>query len=206
MIVTKKFTKYIKETLKKGKVGIIPTDTLYGIVGSALMPETVERIYAVRKRDSKKPMIVLLPSIASLTRFNIKLNSESRRLISRFWPGKISIVLPQSEKKFAYLHRGTQAIAFRVPDNQKLLKVLKKTGPLVAPSANTQGNKPAATVKEAFDYFDGAVDFYVDSGRLYGKPSTLIQLSNHSVLVLREGSIKAATVKKIATFDRKKKS
>ncbi len=206
MVVTKKFTKEIKDKLKKGAVGIIPTDTLYGIVGSAVIPATVERIYKVRKRTPSKPMIVLLPSISALRIFGVKLPARLRTVVNRFWPGKVSIVFECSDKKFRHIHRGNKTIAFRVPDNPKIIKVLKRTGPLVAPSANPQGAHPSASVKEAFDYFDDAVDFYVDSGRLYGKPSTLIRFPNeHQLLVLREGSISARTIKKVAGFDNKKK-
>lgn len=204
MVVTKKFTKDVKDKLRKGAVGVIPTDTLYGIVANALNKASVERVYGARKRTPTKPMIILLPGLSYLKRFGISVSAQRARVLKRFWPGKISIIFPVPRGSFSYLHRGTNSLAFRVPDNPRILKVLQRTGPLVAPSANLEGKKPAATVKEAFDYFDDSIDFYVDSGRLYGKPSTLISFpSDHEVVVLREGSIPAKTIQKVAGFDRK---
>ncbi len=203
MVVTKKFTKEVKDKLRKGAVGVIPTDTLYGIVANALHEHSVERVYKARKRTPTKPMIILLPGMSYLKKFGVFLSPQLTRIVKRFWPGKISIIFPVPRGSFSYLHRGRNSLAFRVPDNPRILKVLQRTGPLVAPSANVEGSKPAATVKEAFDYFDDAIDFYVDSGRLYGKPSTLISFpSDHEVVVLREGSIPAKTIQKVAGFDR----
>lgn len=71
-----------------------------------------------------------------------------------------------------------------------LRTLLHKTGPLVAPSANLEGHPPAWTVREAKRYFDDKVDFYIDAGRLGGRPSTLIKIENGKVIVLRQGAAK----------------
>lgn len=177
--------------LLSGFVGVLPTDTLYGLVGCALKKETVERIYKLRKRELKKPMIVLVSSIDDLEIFNITLDLRQKGVLKKIWPGKVSVVLECRGKKFQHLHRGKESIAFRVPSDAWLRKLLKKTGPLVAPSANLAGEKPAATYAQARKYFDEKIDFYVDFGRLSSKPSTLINLDKKgTVQVLREGAVK----------------
>jgi L-threonylcarbamoyladenylate synthase len=171
--------------LERGGVGVLPTDTIYGIVGSALKPKTVERIYRLRRRNRKKPMIILIGSIDDLKRFGVNHDSKTKEILNRFWPGKVSIILPCPSKKFAYLHRGAKTLAFRLPAKRSLREFLRKTGPLVAPSANPEGKPPAKTIREAKKYFGKKVDFYLDIGRLAGKPSKLVDLLSRRRAVVR---------------------
>lgn len=180
------FPKYIADILRQGGVGVIPTDTIYGIVGSALIPKTVERIYKLRRRNSKKPFIVLTPSVAELKKFGVKLDKYHLAFLKEAWPGPISVALSVVAAKYKYLHRGARSIAFRVPDSKELRKLLEKTGPLVAPSANWEGKKPASTIKEAQRFFGPDVEFYMDAGRVTGKPSTLIDFTGNAPVVLRK--------------------
>ncbi len=208
--------KQIIEILKQGGIGIFPTDTIYGLVGRALLPETVERIYKVRKRQPDKPFIILISSIDDLKLFGININNldpspalpprrgegvnsaafpykvegVSRKILKKYWPGPVSIILPCPEEGFEYLHRGTKNLAFRLPDKNDLIKILKQTGPLVAPSANPEGLILAKTIKEAEKYFGQQVDFYFDAGRMESEPSTLIKIENNKIEVIRQGAAK----------------
>ncbi len=180
---------HIIKLLKKGKVGVMPTDTIYGIVGSALNPETVEEIYTLRKRDKDKPFIILISSIVDLKKFEVKLTKEQKDFLEKNWPNPLSVILIVNAVEFEYLHRGKNSLAFRMPKDEKLLELLKQTRPLVAPSANFAGVKPAETQEEAKKYFGSRAAFYVDGGKLKSKPSTVIQLyEDGSYLVLRKGN------------------
>ena len=174
--------------LAAGGVGVLPTDTLYGIVGSALNKKTVERIYRLRERNTKKPMIILINSIADLKLFDAALDKKARALARRVWPGKVSIVMSCPVAKFAYLHRGTKTLAFRLPEPAWLRALLKKTGPLVAPSANVEGEPPAKTIAEAKRYFGAGVEFYANAGRRVSRPSTIVKIKNGQLSVLRKGA------------------
>jgi L-threonylcarbamoyladenylate synthase len=186
MKVFRLFNKKVIKILKQGGVGVIPTDTIYGVVGSALLPQTVERIYRLKQRTLKKPMIILVSSFAVLKRFGIKTNSRSTALLKEIWPGAVSVVLPCPSKKFLYLHRGTKTLAFRLPFPLKLRKLLANTGPLVAPSANPEGSPPAENIQKAQKYFGEKIDFYVDAGKIAGPPSALIAIKTGKILVLRK--------------------
>lgn len=159
--------------IRKGGIGVMPTDTIYGLVGSALSRAAVERIYRIRKRNPKKPVIVLIGDLADLARFGIKLEPRVKTFLEKIWPGPYSVVLPCPGKKFAYLHRGTETLALRLPKPQWLRALLRATGPLVAPSANPEGKPPAKTIAEAKKYFSERVDFYV-SGEVSGFHSVLL--------------------------------
>jgi L-threonylcarbamoyladenylate synthase len=162
-------------------IGVMPTDTLYGLIGTALSPRIVEKIYEIKERDKAKPLIVLIASEEQLkTYFDIEKSFD-------LWPGKCSLILPVD--KFPHLHRGGGTIAFRVPDNSDLIRLLEKTGPLVAPSANREGEEPAKTIKKAKEYFGEKLDFYVDDGFVDSKPSTLIKFEGEKIKVLRKGAV-----------------
>lgn len=172
---------------------MMPTDTIYGIVGSALNPLTVEEIYVLRRRDITKPMIILISSLDDLLDFDINLTSAQKDFLTKIWPNPVSVILPCPYGRFFYLHRGKRSLAFRMPDNKNLLKILQQVGPLVAPSANIEKEKSAETIDEAKKYFGEKVAFYLDSGKIKTKPSTIIQLfEDGTQIVLREGSFRTS--------------
>ncbi|MBI2623506.1 MAG: threonylcarbamoyl-AMP synthase [Candidatus Liptonbacteria bacterium] len=179
----------VVRVLRVGGVAVIPTDTIYGIVGSALREKTVVRIYKLRKRNPKKPLIVLIGSLRELSRVGVRLGALRRplfRFLRGVWPGRVSVALPVKSKKFGYLHRGTGYIAFRVPAKKALRELLMKTGPLVAPSANVEGKSPATTLREAQRYFGDRADCYVDGGKVMRKPSTLVKILEGKPVVIRK--------------------
>ena len=178
------------QLLKSGKIGVMPTDTIYGLVGSALNPQVVEEIYKLRKRSLAKPMIILIASLNDLNQFNIKLSEHQKKLLEKLWPNPVSVILPCSSKSFEYLHRGKNSLAFRMPKNKMLLKILKRVGPMVAPSANFEGEKHAENIKEAKNYFKDKISFYLDDGIIKSLPSTLISLKDNKIKLLRPGSFK----------------
>jgi L-threonylcarbamoyladenylate synthase len=155
--------------LKEGGVGVIPTDTLYGLVGSAFSKKAINRIYKIKKRNKNKKLIVLISTLDDLKKFKVVLSQKQKEILNKYWPGKVSIILNK--------------IAFRLPAcagrpaKKSLVELLKKTGPLVAPSANPEGEKPAENIKEAKNYFGDTVDFYLSGGTLKGQPSKLIKIN-----------------------------
>jgi len=177
-----------EKILIKGGVGILPTDTLYGLVGSAFSKKAINRIYKIKERDKSKPLIVLIHSDKDLDLFGVKLESQLSKFLGKVWPGKVSVILPCLLKKFESIHRGTNSIAFRMigKENKNLFNLIKKVGPIVAPSANKESLSPALTIKEARDYFGSKVDFYVDGGIRKSKSSTLITFKDNKKIVLRK--------------------
>ena len=188
--VFNRFNSEAEKSLKNGGIGVIPTDTIYGIVCSALSKKSVERVYKLRKRSPNKPVIVLIGSLRELKKFGITLSAISYKQLAKLWPGPISVILPGKSKKFSYLHRGKKTIAFRMPGKAALRRFLNKTGPLIAPSANFEGEPPAKTIKEARKYFGDKIDFYIDEGKLKSKSSTIVSIRDGKVRVVRAGAAK----------------
>jgi len=173
--------------LRAGKIAVMPTDTIYGIVGSALNLQTVEEIYKLRKRTKDKPFIILISNLNDLNHFNITLTGKQKEFLEKVWPNPVSVILPCGDKDFEYLHRGKNNLAFRMPKDKTLLKLLEKTGPVVAPSANFEGEQPSETIDQARKYFGSQVAFYLDKGRIRSEPSTIIRLNQDSIAILRQG-------------------
>lgn len=187
-IVAKRYTSLnaaAAEALRGGAVGMLPTDTLYGLVASATSARAVARVYQLKRRSPTKPCIILIAAYDDMASFNISLTKAQEDTLCSYWPGPTSVVLPCGVGAPAYLHGGTHTLAFRFPKDPELQTFLKRSGPLIAPSANPEGLPPATILEEGEIYFGDEVDFYVDGGVRAGKASTLISLDafgNVSVL------------------------
>jgi len=192
MQVHRKFSRKLALSVKSGAVGVLPTDTIYGIVGSAFSFSAVSRIYKLRKRRPDKPFIVLISSVRELKSFGVKTDRKTGSILRKVWPGKVSVLLPVPGRKFSYIHRGTKRIAFRVPARKDIRDFLKISRPIVAPSANWEGKPPAENIRKARRYFGDKVDFYLDKGILKFPPSTLIALESRRLRIIRQGAGKIA--------------
>lgn len=163
----------IARILTAGGVGLIRTDTLYGLVAKADDEAAVRRVYALKGRDDDKSPIVL---IASTDQMYDEISDSHRDYVSNVWPGPVSVIVP-SVNAPSWIRRGNDSVAYRMPDVEDLRTLLDATGPLIAPSANPQGMQPAMNVREAKYYFGNDVDFYVDQGTVERRePSKLMRL------------------------------
>jgi L-threonylcarbamoyladenylate synthase len=166
----------IARILLSGGVGVLRTDTLYGIVGRAGDERAIHRIYELKGRDETKSPIVLISSTNQL--FD-EPSMIRRTFFESVWPGKVSVILPSS-KAPSWIRRGNQSVAYRLPDDVSLTSLITQTGPLAAPSANPEGKAPAMNIDEANAYFGEKVDFYVDGGQVtLSEPSQLISVSDN---------------------------
>ena len=175
--------------LKNGGIGVIPTDTIYGVVACVDNQAAVERIYQLRQRSPDKPCIILVANRQQVLSPSLW-QPAHKALADTYWPGPLSIIAPVGASVPAYLHRGTFTLAYRAPAYPELYRLLEATGPLIAPSANPEDESPATTLAEAEAYFGEHVDFYVDGGDLKGRqPSTLVRFTGQGVEVIRQGSL-----------------
>jgi len=171
--------------LKKGQVGIMPTDTVYGIVARALDELAVTRLYAAKGREGK-PGTVIAASVQQLRDLGIA--QADLEMVAKWWPNPLSAVLPLSTRE--YLHQGLNSLAMRVVADSTIREVLEQTGPLLTSSANLPGHPEATTIDEAYEYLHDTVDFYVDGGVIAGRlPSTIIRPTARGIEVLRHGTI-----------------
>jgi tRNA threonylcarbamoyl adenosine modification protein (Sua5/YciO/YrdC/YwlC family) len=179
--------KALIEALLAGKVGVVPTDTTYGLVCRAADDTAVKKLYALKSRESK-PGTVIAAALDQLIEMGLK--ARYLKAVEAFWPNAISVVIPAGPE-LSFLHQGKYGLACRVvKEPPALIALLKKTGPLLTTSANLPDKKPAATVDEAKAYFGDNVDFYVNGGDFSGHlPSTVIRIVDDAVEILRPGAV-----------------
>ena len=177
------------QLIMSGAVGIIPTDTVYGLVARAKSSEALERFFAVKSRNNEPGTIIG----ANPKQFE-QLGFDSKTLVAAasYWPNAISIVLDATSVRLTIKQRRT-ALPLRIPAVETLRTLLEITGPLMTTSANQPGLPTATTINEAQMHFGETVDFYVDGGIIDHPPSTIIEISpQHEVIVHRNGSVPIA--------------
>lgn len=170
-----------------GAVGVIPTDTIYGLVASARNQEAAKKVMTVKGRNNK-PGTLIASSLEQLVGLGIK--RRYIKAVEQFWPGAVSVILPVPAS-LDYLHDGLMTLPVRVTSDKKLSKLLNKIGPIITTSANLPGQKPAENIDEAKSYFGEKIDFYVDGGQVSsGPPSTIIRIIDDAIEIVRQGAVK----------------
>ena len=171
---------------QRGAIGVIPTDTVYGVVCRAADAAAVKRLYALKQRAAK-PGTVMAATIEQLEELGIK--RRYLTAVQEFWPGAVSVVIPCGPE-LESLHQGKLSLAVRLPDLATLQALLTQTGALLTTSANQSGEPVAETMEQAQRYFGESVDFYVDGGDVADRqPSTVIRVVDDAVEVLRPGAV-----------------
>jgi L-threonylcarbamoyladenylate synthase len=185
--ITDSFDNELVRLLRGGGVGVLPTDTIYGLSCSSLNEAAVKRIHSLKRRDKRKPFVVLISDTTQLGELGIISTDVAQAL--RYWPGKLTIIC-EAKKAPNWLEMGTGTLAVRQPALGELRSLIARTGPIVSTSVNLAGQEPATDTKSAQKYFGDKLDFYVDSGKLSGEPSTIVKASFGKLEVLRPGAVK----------------
>jgi L-threonylcarbamoyladenylate synthase len=180
------FTQEHVDIIKKGGVGVIPTDTQYGIIASSHDKEAFDSIIKLKGLNSnRKGFVNLISKQEDLEEFGIEINDFQKRILEKIWPGPYSVIFEVDENHKDILR--FSAHAFRLPDNKQILDFVSKTGPIIATSANETSMPSSRSITEAREYFGDKVDFYVDGGMLDSEPSTIIMIKDSQVEVIRKG-------------------
>ena len=183
---------YLSRAVQAGKLIIMPTDTVYGIGCDAFNADAIDELYEVKRRSGAKAIPVLLAEVNQLPRIAATIPDTARSLISRFWPGPLTIILPKNPNLPANIS-SNENIAVRIPDHALTRSVIRMAGGAMAvTSANLSGQAAAINGDEAMRYFDGIVTAVLDDGDSPQKmASTIVDCSGDSLKILREGPISA---------------
>jgi L-threonylcarbamoyladenylate synthase len=185
--VTDGFDYKVINLLQQGGVGLLPTDTVYGLSCSALDQNAVAQLHKIKERDSAKPFIILISNLKILNMLSISENQAN--VVKKYWPGALSVIFPAPSAP-SWLQLGFQSLAVRLPAHTELTDLINKVGPIVSTSANLQSEPLVHSAQEAQKIFDNQLDFYVDVGQLDNPPSTLALLENGQLKVVRQGAVK----------------
>jgi len=182
--------------IKDGGLVVLPTMTFYGLAADALNPDAVKRVFSAKRRDSAKPLIVLVDSFEMMRPIVADLPPGVKELEWRFGSKGLTYVLRSSGRLPGELTAGTGTVAVRLDRNEVVQEVLARVGqPVTAPSANIEGEPPPRTVDQAVaalrDWIDVAVRWWPAPST---EPSTIVDLASDEPAILREGTVPARAV------------
>ena len=178
------------DAVRRGEVVVIPTDTVYGIGADAFDASAVADVLAAKGRGRDMPPPVLIPDVRTIDGLARAVPDWARRLVDELWPGPLTLVLLAQPSLHWDLGETAGTVALRMPDDEVALDVLRETGPMAVTSANRTGEPAATTITDAAVQLGPAVSVYLDGGpRTSQEPSTLIDCTGETPVVLREGAI-----------------
>ncbi|MEO5304145.1 L-threonylcarbamoyladenylate synthase [Corynebacterium sp. c25Ua_47] len=180
---------------KSGRLVVMPTDTLYGLGCDAFDNDAVASLLATKHRGPDMPVPVLVGSWDTVKGLVASLDDTAQTLIEAFWPGGLSIVVPQAPSLPWNLGDTRGTVMLRMPLHPIAIELLREVGPMAVSSANISGQTPPTTAIAAKQQLGKAVTVYLDGGEAeVGKPSTIIDLSGPRPYLLREGALSAEQI------------
>ncbi|MDA3939025.1 MAG: L-threonylcarbamoyladenylate synthase [Spirochaetia bacterium] len=184
--------------LQAGGLVAFPTETVYGLGASALDPKAVARVFEVKNRPSFDPFIVHIADSSDLEQLCTRINEKAYKLIDKFWPGPLTLVLPKSDIIPDIVTAGNNTLAVRMPSHPIALELIRQTGlPIAAPSANPFSRLSPTTADHVKNQIGSKIDLIIDGGSCaIGVESTVLELTEEAVL-LRPGGITIEEIEEV---------
>jgi L-threonylcarbamoyladenylate synthase len=182
--------------ISSGEIVAFPTETVYGLGANALDPSAISKIYQVKGRPSDNPLIVHIEDMKTLRELVSEIAPRDMRIIKKFWPGPVTLVLKKSKIVPKITTGGLDTIAVRMPRNKIALALIKRSGfPIAAPSANISGRPSPTNASHVKDDLDGKVKLILDGGSTeIGIESTVIDMTLRTPVILRPGGISKESI------------
>jgi L-threonylcarbamoyladenylate synthase len=185
------FDSAIKESIKvlnAGEVFIYPTDTIYGIGCDIYNENALEKIADIKGRKELQPYIILISSFKMLNEFAVV--GDAKHIIEKYWPGPLTIILNSKIKLSKYIDNNAGKIAVRMPDNKFCLELVTRYNkPITSTSANIHAKKQG-DFNQIVNEFKSQIDLFIYSGEVKSiNPSTIVDLTEDKIKVLRKGAI-----------------
>ncbi len=187
--------------LRAGGVVAFPTETVYGLGADARNDDAVRRVFAIKGRPADHPLIVHLAEAAQADAWASNIPETARRLMARFWPGPLTLVLPARDDVPRVVTGGQDSVALRVPNHPMALALLRaftgaEGGGLAAPSANRFGAVSPTEAGHVRTAFGIQIDQILDGGpSRFGLESTIVSLLDQRPRVLRPGALPLAALR-----------
>ena len=187
------------EVIRQGGLVAFPTETVYGLGGDALNPESSKKIYAAKGRPSDNPLIIHIADMEHLGKITKEIPQSAYQLADAFWPGPLTMILPKSEAVPIQTTGGLDTVAVRMPSHPVAMEFIKAAGGYVAaPSANLSGKPSPTTAKYVMQDMDGRIDMIIDGdGVDIGLESTIVDLTGEKPMILRPGYITEEMLDKV---------
>jgi len=179
----------IVKVVKSGGLAVYPTDTLYGLAADPFNDSAVKKVFLSKNRPFDMPLSVAVSDMRMMESVAV-LNDSARKLITRFLPGPLTVLLTKKPSISDLLSSGDNTVGIRIPDHPFALKFIKRIGPITSTSANQHSRPDPISIEMAKKDLGTAVDMYVDCGKTrYSAPSTIVDVSEGDVEIVRAGVI-----------------
>lgn len=177
--------------IKEGGLVAFPTETVYGLGGDALNPDSSRKIYAAKGRPSDNPLIIHICKLEDIHRIVVDFPENAKKLAEEFWPGPLTMVLPKSDAVPSETTGGLNTVAVRMPVDPIALSFIEASGGYVAaPSANVSGRPSPTCAKYVIEDMQGRIEMILDGGDVeIGLESTIVDLTGEVPMLLRPGYI-----------------
>ncbi len=187
------------EIIKRGGIVAFPTETVYGLGADAFNPLAVARIFEVKRRPYFDPLIVHVAHPADVKKLVKEIPSHAKKLIERFWPGPLTVVLLKNENFPDIVTAGLPTVAIRMPDHPMALSLIKECRcPIAAPSANPFGYLSPTTAEHVREQLGDQVDLILDGGPCpVGVESTIVSFSEERPWLLRPGGVSLEEIESV---------
>ena len=187
-----------RQILEEGDLVSIPTETVYGLAGNAFDQEAVLKIFRVKNRPAFDPLIVHTYSIDKVSEFVTEIPEKAEKLIRKFWPGPLTLLLRKTDKISDLVTSGSDLVAVRVPDHPLTLELLSGLSfPVAAPSANPFGYISPTTAGHVNDQLGKKIRYILDGGTAdVGIESTIVGFEGEETIVYRLGGISVESIEK----------
>jgi L-threonylcarbamoyladenylate synthase len=187
----------IATCLQTGGVVLLPTDTVYGLAVSPDFDKSIDRLFALKRRPRNVNLPIMVSSQTELEPLGFQISDTARRLLqSPLIPGSLTLAMGfRSDYRPAWLE-GRDEAAVRIPNDDRLLAVLRQTGPLLVTSANAHSAETPDNVNDILAQLDGAPDLTIDGGILRTTASTLVNCRVNPPIIERVGVVPEAEVLK----------
>jgi len=179
------------DSIRAGGLVIIPTETVYGVAVNMLNQKAVERLYAIKQRPKDKPFSIAIDKKERVEEFARDIPIAAYKLISKFWPGPLTLVFKGSEEP---------SVGLRIPDDEIALRIIEQTeAPILLPSANLLGKPAPANFEAAIQDLDGRVDLAIDAGPVkLGIESSIVDVRVEPLQITRVGALSREDILKAA--------
>jgi L-threonylcarbamoyladenylate synthase len=183
--------------IKEGEVIAFPTETFYGLGADALNPVAVEKVFEIKQRDRTSPVLILVSNLTQILDLVQTIPSQAWSLITRFWPGPLTLVFTASAKVPRNLTAGTGKVGIRIPGDPLTRQLLDMMAvPITATSANPTGEKSPTTAQEVLQTLGTKLALILDAGPTPGGlPSTVVDVTSSPITILRKGPIPEALIR-----------
>ena len=184
------------EALATGGVVGLPTDTVYGLAASISHPLAVAALFQLKGRPTTVALPVLVSSVAQIEELGVTWTRRARTLSDALWPGALTVVVTVPSTLSTLVGSSADTAGFRCPQDELLLKLLERSGPLALTSANAHGKRPCESASQLLDAFEGRNELngVIDGGPRTGDVATVVDISHPEWRIVRQGATSAAAL------------